>query len=83
MHEKLKEQFHYYLDNQEEFVKQYNGKAIAIKDFEVIGVFDSESMAIEETQKRGYELGTFLVQRVSPGSEAYTVNIYTPYIVSI
>lgn len=81
MHEKLKEQFHYYLDKQDEFVKQYNGKVIVIKDFEVIGAYNSDTEAIKEMQKRGFELGSFLVQRVSPGSEAYTVNISTPYIV--
>ena len=67
----LKEEFEYYLEHQDELVKQYNGKFIVIKDCNVIGVFDSELKAIEETVK-DHELGTFLVQKCEPGNESYT-----------
>lgn len=78
MQEGLKEQFHYYIDNQAEFVREYNGKVIALKDFKVIGVYDSEIQAVMEAQATGHELGTFLVQKVTPGTGAYTAHIATP-----
>jgi len=71
MREQLKEEFKYYLDNQEEITKLYNDKFIVIKDCQVIGVYDSELEAITETAKR-HELGTFLVQKCEPGASSYT-----------
>ena len=67
----LEKEFQYYLDNQEELVKKYDGKFIVIKNCNVIGVFDDELKAIEETSKKE-ELGTFLVQKCEPGTESYT-----------
>lgn len=71
MAEQLEKEFEYYLENQEELVKEYNGRVIVIKDQKVIGVFDSELDAVEEISKE-HELGTFLVQRCVPGAESYT-----------
>lgn len=70
----LLDQFHFYLQNQADFVRRYNGKTIAIKDYEVIGVFDSEWAAVRDLSTF-QPLGTFLVQQVSPGSDAYTVSV--------
>ena len=70
MAEKLENEFKYYLEHQDELVKQYNGKFIVIKDLKVIGVYDSELEAIQKTSKK-HELGTFLVQKCEPGSESY------------
>jgi hypothetical protein len=67
----LEKDFQFYLDNQAELVEKYNGKYIVIKDCRVIGAFDSEIKAVEETSKE-HELGTFLVQKCEPGSESYT-----------
>jgi len=69
--EKLENEFKYYLEHQDELVKQYNGKFIVIKDLKVIGVYDSELEAIQKTSKK-HELGTFLVQKCEPGNESYT-----------
>ena len=60
-----------YLDHQDELVAQYDGKVVVIKSEKVIAVFDDEAEAVEETAKIE-ELGTFLVQRCTPGDEAYT-----------
>ena len=68
---KLEKEFKYYLDNQSALVKQYKGKFIVIKDCSVIGSFDSELAAIQETSKK-HPLGTFLVQKCEPGSDNYT-----------
>lgn len=83
MNKKLKEQFHYYLENQEMFVEQYNGRVVALKDGEVLGDFANHGEAIRELKLKGYDLGTFMLQRVSPGNEAYTVNIATPGLVRV
>ena len=67
----LKTEFKYYLDHQDEMVKRYEGKFIVIKNGEVLGDYDSELVAIDETQK-SHKLGTFLVQKVSKGTADYT-----------
>jgi hypothetical protein len=64
-------EFDYFLSHQDELVKKYRGKFVVIKNQKVIGVYDSELKAIEETTKI-CELGTFLVQQAEPGSESYT-----------
>jgi len=83
MHETLRDQFHHYLENQSAYVREYNGKVIVLKNFEVIGVYQTELEAITKTQEAGNELGTFLVQKVTPGSGAYTVNIATPSLIHV
>lgn len=67
----LKKEFEYYLDHQDELVQEYNGKFIVIKEAKILGVYNSEIEAIENTQKE-HELGTFLVQKCEPGTEGYT-----------
>ena len=76
----LKKEFDYYRAHQDEMVAKYDGKVIAIKDGEVVGVFENDLSAVTETRKT-HELGTFLVQRVSEGDEAYTVTIISPNVV--
>lgn len=71
MAKKLEKEFQYYLDNQKELVKRYKGKFIVIKNSQVLGAFDTELEAIQETQKK-HPLGTFLVQRCEAGKESYT-----------
>ena len=67
----LEKEFKYYLENQEELVEKYNGKYIVIKNCKVVGIYDNELEAINETAKK-HELGSFLVQKCEPGSESYT-----------
>lgn len=74
----LDKEFDFYLKNQTCFVEKYNGKVIVLKDEQVIGVYDSEIDAVNETSKK-YELGTFLVQRCSPGSENTTITFHSRY----
>ena len=76
MAEKLEKEFQYYLDHQDELVKEYDGKFIVIKAGKVIGTFDSELEAIQKTSVR-YELGTFLVQKCESGSESYTATYHS------
>lgn len=68
----LARDFKYYLDHQEELVGQYDGRTIVIKRGKILGVYDSPLEAVTKTESAGHELGTFLVQTVSPGPDAYT-----------
>ena len=67
----LREFFIWYLEHQDELVKKYNGKYIVIKDNSVVGEYNSDGEAVIESEKQ-YPLGTFIVQKCSPGTEAYT-----------
>ena len=72
----LKPEFDYYLANQAELVKKYNGKFVVIKNRQVIGVYDDQASAVSETRKT-HELGTFLVQKVEAGPAAYTQTFHS------
>ncbi len=72
----LKPKFAYYLANQAELVKKYNGKYIVIKNRTVIGAYDDAATAVAETTK-SHQLGTFLVQKVEPGEGAYTQTFHS------
>jgi hypothetical protein len=67
----LSKEFEYFLAHQAELVEKHNGKYVVIRGQEVIGVYDDEKDAIAQTIK-SFPLGTFLVQKVEPGTAAYT-----------
>lgn len=67
----LQSEFEFYLGHQSDLVKKYSGKFIVIIGQEVIGAWDSQPEAILEATKT-HKLGTFLVQKVEPGTEGYT-----------
>ena len=73
----LQNEFAYFKENQDQLVEKFDGKVIVIKNGRVIDSFDTEFDAVIETRKK-HERGTFLVQRVSPGSEAYTATYHSP-----
>jgi len=75
----LEKEFQYYIDHQADLLKKYSGKVLVIKDCRVIGVYGSEIEAIEKTVSK-YALGTFLVQKCSPGSESYTQTYHSRVI---
>lgn len=68
----LETEFQYFLDNQDELVKKYNGRFIVIKGKEVIGNHSTFVDAFYNTQDQGHELGSFLIQECLPGEECYT-----------
>jgi hypothetical protein len=67
MNNQLEKDFKFYIEHQDEMIEKYDGKVIVIQDGIVLGAFDSELAAVTETRKT-HELGTFLVQKVSPGT---------------
>lgn len=72
----LENEFQYYLTHQDQLVAKYRGRVIVIKDATVIGDYDNEAQAVQETQKL-HPLGTFLVQRCEPGSANYTQTFHS------
>ena len=72
----LENEFEWYLAHQDELVKDYNGKYVVIKNEKVIGDFDDIGVAVEETSKI-HELGTFLVQKCTPGDQDYTATFHS------
>ncbi len=72
----LKDEFEYYLAHQDKMVEKYDGNVIVIKNHKVLGEYDSELAAFTETIKF-HEKGSFIIQRVSEGTEAYTATYNT------
>lgn len=72
----LKKEFDYYLKNQKQLVKKYEGKYLVIKDQTVVGDFDSELDAYAFATER-YEPGSFLIQPCLPGEDSYTQTFYS------
>lgn len=68
--------FNYYLTNQAELVKHYDGKHIVLVDNKVVGAFDTMEDAYNFAESN-YELGQFLIQLCTPGNEAYTQTFHS------
>ena len=77
----LQEEFQYYLRRQEELTSEHEGQYVVIKDSQILGFYDSEVDAVEET-RRNHEIGTFLVQLCGPGSDNYTEIYHSRVIVA-
>ena len=76
MESSLNKEFDYYLANQDSLVKLYNGKFVVIKDSRITGAYSTLAIALEEGQKV-HDLGTFLVQKVEPGTGAYSQTFHS------
>ena len=62
----LDREFDYYQQNKDMFLSKYDGKVVVIVGNDVVGVYDSEREAVDETVKaKKYQLGEFLVQYVT------------------
>jgi hypothetical protein len=69
-------ELNYFIAHQDELVRQYRGKVLVLQGPRVVGVYDTLLTAYLEAQKE-HPLGTFMLQRCEPGTEAYTVTIAT------
>lgn len=72
----LKREFEYFLAHRAELVEKYNGKVIVIKDGAVLGAYPDATTAVTATQ-RSHKLGTFLVQKVEPGTDSFTQTFHS------
>ena len=77
----LEQEFKYYLKNQDELLKKFNGRFIVIKGDKVLGDYSSEIEALSETRK-SHEVGTFLIQKCTPGNNAYTETYHSRVILN-
>jgi hypothetical protein len=68
----MKNQLDYYIEKQDELVKKYNGKIIALKDGEFKGVFKTRTEALRAMRAAGYEPGSYFIRLCTPGEEQYT-----------
>jgi hypothetical protein len=68
------EELAFFIANQDNLVKKHEGKTLAIKGAEVVGVYDTPLQAYLESQKV-YPVGTVMIQPCEPGPEAYSVTI--------
>lgn len=75
----LEKEFKFYLDNQEKFVKEFQGKFLVIKNDEVIGVYVSDEEAYFNTILE-HEAGTFLIQFCDSGDSSYTQSFHSRVI---
>jgi hypothetical protein len=53
--------FEYFLENTDKFYKKYGHKYLAVKNKDILGVYDTFNEALENTLKTE-PLGTFLIQ---------------------
>lgn len=68
------EELDFFIDHQDELVRQHGGKVLVLKGRAVVGVHKTALEAYLEAQKK-YKLGTFMIQPCEPGTDAYTVTI--------
>jgi hypothetical protein len=76
MNKVLKENFDFYVANQAQLAKKYRGRFLVIKGKKVIGAYETELDAVQETAK-DHKVGTFLVQKCEPGEENYTQSFHS------
>ena len=72
----LDKEFQYYIDNQVNLVKLYQGKFIVIVGEYVVGDYDTLEDAVIESGKK-YQPGTFLIQECQPGEDNYTLTFHS------
>jgi len=68
--------FKYYLDNQDELVRQYDGKYIIITSEGVKGAFSSMKDGYDEALSK-YGKGNFMLQLCTKGDGAYSQHFFT------
>jgi len=67
----IKDDFEYYVSNQQEIVKDHLGEYVVIKDSTVKGYYKEEAQAF--ASMKGNELGTFIVKMCQdPGTDVIT-----------
>lgn len=65
------EDFNWFVENYGQLFKEYGHKFLAIKNKNILGVYDDVRSAIDKT-KETEEMGTFIVQECDGTEYAYT-----------
>jgi len=72
----LKKELEVYKKMREELLKKYRGKVVAIKDGELVGVYDSEEEAFRDVVEK-YGLVPVLIKRVVEREKPEEIPSYT------
>lgn len=72
----VKQLFKYYLDNQDDFVKKYDGKYLLITPDGVKGAFDTQTEGYDIALKN-FGKGNFMLQLCTKGDKAYSQHFFT------
>ncbi len=67
---KLQKEHEYFLSNLNDLATKYNGKYVVVKDEAILGVYETEELAINKTLLT-QKLGTFLVRKCSKDTNVY------------
>lgn len=78
----LEREFKYYLDNQQQLLKDYLNKFIIIRDQSVVNSFDTKQQAYDYATEN-YDLGTFLIQQCLPGDLGHTQTFHSQVAFSV
>jgi hypothetical protein len=73
----LRRNLDWYIANQKELARKYNGKILLIVDQNLVKAFNDMAEAYGEALKT-YEVGTFTLQPCSPDADSYTLMLYSP-----
>jgi hypothetical protein len=68
--EMQRQDYEYFLDNTDRFYKEYGHRFLAIKDQNIIGVYETFNDALENTLQKETP-GTFLIQECLENREKY------------
>jgi hypothetical protein len=82
MKKPLMQEYTYFLSIERELALEHDGKLVAIKGKEVLGIFDDYRQAANALSAE-HAYGTVLLQPLSQDTEALTVVISTPGIVPV
>lgn len=77
-----KEDFDYFIDNYQSIYQKYGHKFIAVRNKEILGAYDTEVDALNETSKN-YPIGTFIVQECNGDESGYTNYISSWQLISM
>lgn len=66
----------YFIENQNELVRKHEGKILAIKGEEIVGVYNTPLDAYLKTQENN-QIGEVMIQPCQQGASAYTATIST------
>ncbi len=75
----LETEYQYFMEHQQELASKYNDKYIVIVGNSVVGVYETNEDAYEESLKR-YNLGDFLIQECSSDASSYTMVFHSRVI---
>jgi hypothetical protein len=68
-----------YIEQQEELLKDFDGKIIAVKDGVCLGAFTTLVDAYRAMKTAGYEDGEYMIVRCTPGNSEYTAHFANPF----